>query len=115
MLSDSEIREQLGPFAGPPPEPEPIRRPAGLIAVLVVLVLCLFGGSIALLVHYVRVSPRIPDPRSGHVYRFTDTRHTVYLTRKQHYTAYAALGVPLLGVVAIALFSRPRRPTITEH
>jgi hypothetical protein len=111
MMSDSDIRERLGPLVDPTLDPDqiPRRTPHGLIAALVVLVLCLFGGSIALLLHYQRTAPHQPDPPSGHVYRITDTRHTIFLTKKQHYIAYAALATPILATIAVALFATRRR------
>lgn len=105
MLSDSDIRERLGPIDDPsldPQGPSQRRRPAVSIAALVVLLLLLWGGGVALLWHLERISPRVPDPSSGHVYRFTDTRHTVYFTQKEQYAAWGAIGVPIVATLAAA-------------
>jgi protein-S-isoprenylcysteine O-methyltransferase Ste14 len=115
MLSDSDIRERLGPLTDPTPRPDQTPGPsAGRIAALVVLVILLWGAGVAVIVHLERTSPRVPEPASGHVYRFSDTRHTVYLTAREHYVAWGAIGVPILSTVGVALFGfrRKRRPTV---
>lgn len=111
MLSDSDIRESLGPLNDPAsnPDPTPRRPAAGLVAALVVLVLLLWGGGAVILWHFARVSPRLPDPRSGHVFRLTDTRHTVYVTEQQRDLAWAAIGVPLVATIGLAFLPRRRR------
>lgn len=104
MLSDSDIRERLGPIDDPaldPQHPPRSSKPAGL-AGFVILVILLWGGGIALLWHLERISPHMPDPPSGHVYRMTDTRHVVYLTARQHYLAWAAIGVPIIATLGTA-------------
>jgi len=111
MLSDSDIRERLGPLEPPStPDPTPRSRSASLIAFLAVLVVLLWGAGIGLVVHLERISPHVYDSRSGHIYRFTDTLHTVYLTPKERYIAWSAVGLPLLGTLALVLFVLPRRP-----
>jgi hypothetical protein len=112
MLSNSEIRQRLGPIVDPTPSPEPqSHRPsAGTIAALVLLVLLLWGGGVVLLLHLERISPTAPDPATGHVYRFTDTRHVVYFNEKERYAEYAAIGVPLLGTIGVAWLALRRRP-----
>jgi hypothetical protein len=111
MLSDSDIRERLGPLTDPTPRPDQTPGPsAGRIAALVIL---LWGAGVATIVHLERISPRVPEPAYGHIYRFTDTRHTVYLTAKERYVAWGAVGVPILSTVAVALFGfRRKRPTV---
>ena len=113
MLSDSDIRERLGPITDPgrTPDQTPRRPSAGRIAALVVLVILLWGAGAAVIRHLERISPRVYEPASGHVYRFTDTRHTVYLTEKERYVAWGAIGVPIISTIAVALFGfRRKRP-----
>jgi hypothetical protein len=112
MLSDSEIRQRLVPTIDPEPDQIPRRPATGLIAVLVVLVLCVFGGSVTLFMHYYRAAPHQPDPPSGHVYRFTDTRHTVYLTKHQRTLAWGAIAVPVASAISVAAFSLYRRKPV---
>jgi hypothetical protein len=116
MLSDSDIRERLGPIGDPSPTPDPTLRPsAGRIAALVVLVVVLWGAGVAVILHLERISPRVPEPAWGHVYRFTDTRHTVYLTAGERDVAWGAMGVPVVGTLAVALFGfRRKRPAAAE-
>ena len=116
MLSDSNIREQLGSLLDPSPDPaqKPRSRPATVIATLVVLALCLWGGSIALLLHFEKVAPPVPDPRSGHVYRFNDQHRVVYLTAKQNYSAYTALAIPILATLAVGFYATRKKPAPTE-
>jgi hypothetical protein len=111
MLSDSNIRETLGPLERPsdPNQPPPPAPRTGLLAGLVVLLVLLWGGGVALILHFERIAPVVPDPATNHVYRFSDTRHAVYLTAGQHYTAYTALVVPLLSTIVVGLFARPRK------
>jgi len=111
MLSDSDIRERLGPLADPGLSPSDNQRPPRRrLAPLAFVALLLWIGGLALLLHYERTAPHRPDPRTGQVCRFTDTRHTVYLTRKQRSIAWGALGIPILGTLGIAFFAIPRRP-----
>jgi hypothetical protein len=116
MLSDSNIREHLGPLVDPPPDPaqKPRSRPATLIATLVVLALCLWGGAAGLLLHFEKVAPAVPDPRSGHVYRFNDQHRVVYLTAKQNYSAYSALAIPILATLAVGFFATRKKPVPNE-
>ena len=80
---------------------------------LVILVLLLWGAGVAVILHLERISPRVYEPASGHVFRFTDTRHTVYLTENEQYVAWGALGVPAVVTLAVALFGfRRKRPGI---
>lgn len=111
MLSDSDIRERLGPITDPgrAPDQTPRRASAGRIAALVVLVILLWGVGAAVILHLERVSPRVAEPASGHVFRFTDTRHTVYLTENEQYVAWGALGVPGVVTLAVALFGFRRK------
>lgn len=111
MLSDSEIRERLGPLTDPEPPPSDTQpSPMGRVAALLVLVLLLWGGGIALILHLEKISPRVPEPISGHTWRFSDHRRVVYLTSDEHWTADAAIAVPLLSTLAAAFFVRPRKP-----
>jgi protein-S-isoprenylcysteine O-methyltransferase Ste14 len=115
MLSDSDIRERLGPLTEPELTPDQLsRRPSGgRIAALVILVVLLWGAGVATILHLERISPRVPEPVSGHVYRFTDMRHSFYLTARARYVAWGALGVPAAGTLLVALFGfRRKRPTI---
>ncbi len=111
MLSDSDIRERLGPITDPgrTPDQTPRRPSAGRIVALVVLVILLWGAGAAVILHLERVSPRVAEPASGHVYRFSDTRHTVYLTENERYAAWGAIGVPIIGTVGVALFGFRRK------
>ena len=103
MLSDSDIRERLGPITDPShtPDQKPKRPAPRRIATMVVLALLLWGAGIAVIVHLERISPRVAEPASGHVYRFTDTRHTLYLTGEGRYVAWGALAVPIVGTLAL--------------
>jgi hypothetical protein len=113
MLSDANIREQLGSLLDPGPDPTPKPRSrVPLIAILVVL--CLWGASLALLIHFDRTAPRIPDPPTGHVYRFNDQHRVVYLTAKQNYSAYTALAIPILATIAVALYATRKEPPPNE-
>jgi hypothetical protein len=116
MLSDSNIREELGRLVEPPPDPgpPPRSRAAILMVALVVLAVILWGGSIALLFHFERISPRVPDPRSGHVYRFNDQHRIFYLTAKQNYCAYSALAVSILASLAAAFHATRKKPSPKE-
>jgi len=116
MLSDSDIRERLGPLSDPDsnPDPTPHRPSAGRIAALAILVLLLWGSGIALIWHLARVSPHAPDSPSGHVFRLTDTRHTVYLTEKQWGMTWGAIGVPFVATIGVAFFSRRRKRPDSE-
>jgi len=113
MLSDSDIRERLGPLTDPTqnPDQKPRKPASGRVAALVILALVLWGAGIAVIVHLERISPRVAEPASGHVYRFTDMRHTRYLTEGGSYLAWGAVGVPIVGtiVVLVPLFRR-RKP-----
>ncbi len=115
MLSDSDIRERLGPLTDPSPNPDqnPRRVSAGRIVSLVVLVVVLWGAGVATIRHLERISPRAYEPASGHVFRFTDTRHTVYLTENEQYVAWGALGVPGVVTLAVALFGFRRKRPVT--
>jgi hypothetical protein len=113
MLSDSDIRERLGPFNDSAPDPNQspgFKHTAGQIAALAILVVLLWVGGIALLVHLEKICPHLPDPRSGHIYRVTDTRRVFYLTVDERYTAIGALGAPLLGTLAFVIFAFSRKP-----
>lgn len=113
MLSDSDIRERLGPITDPSQDPaqKPNRPPPGRIAARVILALLLWGAGIAVIVHLVRISPRSPEPASGHVYRISDTRHAVYVTSKGRDLAWGAAGVPVVGtILALAGLFRRRKP-----
>jgi hypothetical protein len=116
MLSDSNIREELGPIGDRPPDPaqKPRSLPVTMIATLVVLTLCLWGGSIALLLHFEKVAPALPDPRTGHVYRFNDQHRVVYLTAKQNYSAYSALAVSVLATLAAGVCATRKKPAPKE-
>jgi hypothetical protein len=75
----------------------------------------LWAGGAALLFHFNKTRPHVPDPASGRIYRVTDTRHTLYLNAKERDAAWGAAGVPLLAtliLVAVALH-RPK-PTPIE-
>ncbi len=117
MLSDSDIRERLGPLTDPSPTPDqtPRRRGGGRIAALAILAVLLWGGGIALLLHLERISPRVPEPASGHVHRFSDTRHTVYFSQKEQYAARAAIGVPLVATLAVAFLWFWRKTAAPEE
>jgi hypothetical protein len=116
MLSDSDIRERLGPLTDPTNTPDqiPRRPPAGLIATLAILVVLLWGAGAAAIVHLERISPRVPEPASGHVYRFSDTRHTVYLTATEQYVAWGAIGVPILSTLVVTVFGFWRKKPRVE-
>jgi hypothetical protein len=111
MLSDSDIRERLGPLTDPSstPDQDPRRKGIGLVAAVVVFVVALWVGGIALIGHLEGISPKVAEPSSGHVYAFSDTRHKVYLTQNEEHMAWAALGVPLvatLGAVFMVLWRK---------
>jgi hypothetical protein len=112
MLSDSDIRERLGPLTDPTPNPgeTPRRSPFGLIATMAVLTILLWAAGLTVIVHLERISPHIAQPISGHVYRFTDTLHSVYLTWKERNLAWVAIGVPVLSTLALALSTLRKRP-----
>jgi len=116
MLSDSNIREQLGSLLDPTPDPaqKPRSRPATMIAALVILALCLWGASLALLLHFDRTAPRVPDPPTGKVYRFNDQHRVVYLTAKQNSSAYAALAIPILATLAVGFYATRKKPAPTD-
>jgi hypothetical protein len=107
MLSDSNIRERLGPIADPAQDPNqsPRTRPAGLIAGLVVLVVVLWVAGVAFLFHLEKISPAVYDARTGHIYRFSDKLHTVYFTPNERYAAWSALAIPALSTIAVAFFA----------
>jgi hypothetical protein len=110
MLSDSEIRERLGPLNPPPnPDENPRGPSAGKIVALVVLVLVLWGAGVAVILHLERISPAVYDARSGRVYRLSDTRHVVYLTQNESYVAWGAVGVPAVVTLVVALFGFRRK------
>ena len=114
MLSDSELRERLGPL-GPPQDPDPPSRPVALFSSLVVLVLLLWGGSVALILHLDRICPPVYEAASGHIYYFCDHRpgnpHIVYHTTDEHYTVYGALAVSILTTLGVIIFALARKPT----
>ncbi|HVT99988.1 MAG TPA: hypothetical protein VHE33_20990 [Acidobacteriaceae bacterium] len=114
MLSDSEIRERLGPLNDPAPNPDknPRGPSAARIVALVVLVLVLWGAGVAVILHLERISPALYDARSGHVYRLSDTRHVAYLTQNQSYVAWGAIGVPAVVTLVVAFlgFRRKKLP-----
>jgi hypothetical protein len=111
MLSDSDIRERLGPLSDPasssPESRPPSRRRIARLAAFAVL---LWIAGLALLVHFERTRPRVPDPSSRRVYRVPGYPSSVYLTVKERYAAGAALAVPVLTTVMVALLAIPRRP-----
>jgi hypothetical protein len=104
MMSDSDIRERLGPLTEPSPSPDqsPGRRAGGHIAAVAILLLLLWGGGIAVIAHLERISPRVAEPASGHVYRFSDSRHTVYFSQNEQYAAWAGIGIPLVATLGAA-------------
>jgi len=110
MLSDSDIRERLGPIADP--AFDPIRhqpRPRRALVLLAILTVLFWIGGLALLVHFERSSPRVANPATGQVARIPG-RPAVYLTAKQRYAVGAALVIPLLSTLGVALLAIPRRP-----
>ncbi|MFP5228844.1 MAG: hypothetical protein ACLGXA_14590 [Acidobacteriota bacterium] len=116
MLSDSDIRERLGPLTEPEPSPDqnPRHRAGNLAVRLAILAAVLWGLGIAVLALVERRAPRVPQPATGHVYWFSDSLHTMYLTALQRDLAWAAIAIPALvtlGIGGYFLF-RPRAP---EH
>ncbi|HEX4309848.1 MAG TPA: hypothetical protein VHZ25_07455 [Acidobacteriaceae bacterium] len=115
MLSDSNIRESLGPLDRPPdpnqPPPSPPR--TGLLVSLVVLLVLVWGGSVALLFHFERTSPSAPDAATHHVARFSDFHRIMYLTPGEQSVAWGALIVPLLGTIAVAIAGFRLKPPST--
>jgi hypothetical protein len=112
MLSDSDIRDRLGPIHDPLQDPHrtpPSKRSVGLIAAVVIVVL-LWGGAASLILHLEKISPAKYEPQTGHIYRFTDTRHIVYLTTKERYAAYTALAIPALVTLAVIFYALGRNP-----
>lgn len=107
MLSDADIREQLGPIGEPPP-PDPSLRSAKprWILVLAALVV-LWAGCLALILHLEKISPPIPDPPTSHTWRFNDHRRVVYLTPKEHWTVEAAIAIPVIATLAAVFFVLP--------
>jgi hypothetical protein len=83
---------------------------------LLLLVLLLWGGSLALIVHLEKICPPVYDQPSGHLYYFSDHRphhpHIVYHTAREHYTVYAAVAVSLLTTLVVAIFAirKPAEP-----
>jgi hypothetical protein len=112
MLSDANIREDLGPIADPAQDPNrkpPSKRNAGLIAALVVVVL-LWAAAAALIHHLEKISPAVYEPQTGHIYRFSDMLHTVYLTPNEQRVAYTALAIPALATLAVIFYVLLRKP-----
>lgn len=112
MLSDSDIRERLGPLSDPAANPEPPPRRssgAGRVIAAVFLAGLLWAGGLALIRHLERIAPRAPDSASGQINRFSDPHNTVYFTDNQLAIAYAAIGVPLIGTLGLAIYALPRR------
>jgi hypothetical protein len=116
MLSDSNIRESLGPLDRPPDpnQPPPSPRRTGLFVSLVVLLLVVWGGSVALLLHFERIAPPVADAATNHVARFSDFHRIMYLTPSEHSTAWAALIVPLLSTIAVAIIGFRLKPPSTK-
>lgn len=115
MLSDRDIREVLledpaGTIAEKPEESPPRKRSPRMIGVLVVLVVALWGGGIAVVLHLEKTSPHLPDPQNGHIYRFSDHRNVVYLTATQHWLANGSLLVLPAITVGLGLAARRRKP-----
>ena len=111
MLSDSDIRERLGPLADPasdPSQPQPPSRRRA-IAVPALLAVLLWIGGVAILLHFEKTAPHKPNPATDHVARIPG-RPSVYVTPDQRYAAGAALAIPLLSTLGVALFAIPRRP-----
>ena len=117
MLSDSELRERLGPL-GPLQDPDPPPRPVALFAALIVLLLLFWGGSIALILHLDGICPPVYDAPSGHIYYFCDHRpgnpHIVYHTANEHYTVYGALAASILTTLGVIIFALARKPTPSQ-
>jgi hypothetical protein len=115
MLSDSNIRETLGSLERPPdpnqPPPKPPR--TGLLVSLLVLLVLIWGGSVALLLHFERSSPSSPDAATNHVARFSDFHRIMYLTPGEQSVAWGALIVPLLSTIAVAIAGFRLRPAST--
>lgn len=117
MLSDSDIRERLGPIVEPAPDPNQspgFKHTAGQIAGLALLGVLLWAGGIALLVRLEKICPHIPDARTGHIYRVTDTRRVFYLTADQRTIAGAALGTPVFYTLCFVIFAFSRKPRPRE-
>ena len=117
MLSDSDIRDRLGPILDPAPDQDPStsKRPRALLAALVVVVVLLWAAGAALLFHFNKTRPHAPDRASGRIYRVSDTRHTLYLTAKERDAAWAAVAVPLLAtLVLVAAALRHPKPDPVE-
>jgi hypothetical protein len=116
MLSDSDIREHLGPIPDPNPGPNPNRRRSSgnRIATLVGLVIVLWIAGIALILHLESISPTAADPASGHVYWFSDSIHTVYLTAQERNTAWGAVAVPAGVTILLLLVGLLRKPPEPE-
>ncbi|MGC2297553.1 MAG: hypothetical protein WA476_02045 [Acidobacteriaceae bacterium] len=110
MLSDADIREQLGPIGDPPPPDPTLHSKPRWIPWLAVL-LILWAGGIALILHLVKISPPIPDPPTNHTWRFNDSRRVVYLTPKEHWTVEAAIAIPVIATLALVFFVLPSKPS----
>lgn len=112
MLSDRNIREQLGTLHENPvaTEEEPQRRKKpGVVWLLAVLAVALWAGGVGLIVHLEKTSPQAADAASGQVYRFRDLPHAVYLTAGQEHEAYSALLVPAVMTVVAAIAAAGRK------
>jgi hypothetical protein len=111
MLSDADIREQLGPIGDPPPPDPSFRSSKPKWIPVLAAVVVLWAGCFALILHLVKISPPIPDPPTNHTWRFNDSRRVVYLTPKEHWTVEAAIAIPVIATLALVFFVLPSKPS----
>lgn len=118
MLSDRDIREQLGGLSSVENRPAPEQAPPDLSRFHRALVGAALGIAVlwtagfAFLLACRRRAPHAADPRTGHIHPFHLLGTVAYLTGIQHGLVEATLillPVATLLLVAVVLRSRPAR------
>jgi hypothetical protein len=116
MLSDSDIRERIGPVdsAQDPKQRPRIKRRVGSVVPLFVLCVLLWVGGGAFFFHLARTCPHTRQPAAGRIYRMSTGGQTWYLTAQERDRAVGCAVLPFLGTLALALFRRGRKPPPEE-
>lgn len=68
-------------------------------------------GSVAAILHWVSVAPRVPDPSRGEVFVFNNHGSILYFTAYQHFVELAAVPIGVL-LVFLALGILPKRNVV---
>lgn len=121
MLSDRDIRERLGPLPETGAEPKSQNAAVNrslrqwIVGVLGSMGVALWGGGIALILHFESSAPHQPNLQTGQIHRFNDPFSVIYLTARQHTLVESVMIVlPVMTIIivigAVATFGRKPPP-----